>query len=133
MTRSDDARGRSWAARVSLAASAPAAVGVVLYLLSNPIASLAALVCLALSLLSGWYAAGGRRHRWLLLTAAVVLLGLSLALLLETRRDRVIAVAVLALAVISLVAGRIALRHGVTEARDRVAVPVGRAGTPSSS
>lgn len=123
-------RQRHWAARVSLLSSMLVVLAIAVYVVFNPIASAAALACAAGALGAGWHAAGHRRHRVALMAAAILLLAAMVAVLLDSRRDAVLAAAVLVFAAASLVSARVALRHGVTERRDAVAVPVPAADHP---
>lgn len=122
--------GRGVAAAVSLATALLAVAGVVVYVIYSPYAALVSGLTLSAAMVSGWYAAGHRRHRAAWVAGAVVALAATLALLLDTRRDAGLALAIAVLAVMSVVSARVALRHGIAIQRAATGVQAKRAERP---
>lgn len=121
---------RRLAAAMSLGAAVLALAGVVVYVVYSPYAALASVFTVSLAMVCGWYAAGHRRHRPAWVAGAVVALVITAALLLDTRRDAGLALAIVVLAVVSVVSARVALRHGLAVERAASGVPAERSVQP---
>lgn len=83
----------------------------------SPVATAAAVPAMAAATVCGWHAAAQRRHRRRWAAAALVGMAVTVALLLDERRDAGLLGLIAALLVASVAAARVALRHQTEDQR----------------